>query len=251
MTSTSTKNKEKKRFTPRDLVPRLFDRMLAAAGPRHWWPCDSSAPGCGRDEMIIGAVLTQNTAWVNVERALANLRAAGLLHLSKLALLEPEAIAPLITPAGYFNLKARRLRAVCDFFAPEGQDRFEALALWPDDALRAGLLAVWGVGPETADSILLYAFKRLSFVIDAYTLRIGRRHGLFEDATSYEDARALLTAHARPEESYFNEYHALLVWIGKHFCRPTPLCPKCPLFHRECFATAQSWRAMKRYSQQP
>ena len=219
--------------------------MLAAAGPRHWWPCNRAKLNCGRDEMIIGAVLTQNTAWVNVERALGNLEQAGLIDLEKLALLAPEAIAPLIRPAGYFNLKAKRLSAVARFFAPGGRRRFDELEKMGDEELRAALLGVYGVGRETADSILLYALDRRSFVIDAYTLRIGRRHGIFTEDTDYETARAWFTAYALPTAEHYNEYHALLVWIGKHFCKPTPKCAECPLAGRVCFANREAWQKIQ------
>ena len=199
--------------------------------------------------MIIGAVLTQNTAWKNVEQALANLKKEGLLDLEKLAVMAPEALAPLIRPAGYYNLKARRLSAVARFFAPEGHHRFEALATMTDDQLRTDLLAVFGVGRETADSILLYALHRPSFVIDAYTLRIGRRHGLFTDATDYEAARAWFTRHAERSVEHYNEYHALLVWIGNHFCKPIPRCDRCPLAGRACFSRREDWDRLAPFRQ--
>lgn len=221
------------------LVQRIYDRLFAACGPRGWWP------GEGRDEIIIGAVLTQNTAWRNVEKALANLRAERLVSLARLARLEPEAIAPLIIPAGYFNLKARRLRSVADFFAPGGRERFDELAKWNDERLRGELLGVWGVGPETADSILLYALDRKSFVVDAYTMRVVERHGLMPKGSSYEAVRALFTRWAKADLQHYNEYHALIVWAGHHFCKPTPLCAKCPLRGRDCFATEKARRALK------
>lgn len=240
-------NRGRRKSDGRALASLLFERMLAAAGPLHWWPCDPAGPGCGKDEMIIGAVLTQNTAWVNVERALANLKAEGLIDLRKLALMEPEALAPLIRPAGYYNLKAKRLSAVARFFAPGGEYRFGELAQMDDATVREKVLGVFGVGRETADSIVLYALKRPSFVIDAYTLRIGRRHGIFDAATDYETARAWFTKNVEPSVEIYNEYHALIVWIGKHYCKPTPRCAECPLAERECFASEAAWRGIKAY----
>jgi endonuclease-3 related protein len=219
--------------------------MLAAAGPRHWWPAGNAEPDCRRDEIVIGAVLTQNTAWKNVERALANLVAEGLLDLAKLARMKPDRLAPLIRPAGYFNLKARRLTAVAEFFAPGGSKRFDALATWDDARLREALLGVYGVGPETADSILLYALGRPAFVVDAYTLRIGRRHGLFKEETHYDQARAWFMARLPRDAALYNEYHALLVYVGHHFCKPTPCCAGCPLARRDCCAGAAAWRAIR------
>jgi endonuclease-3 related protein len=228
------------------LVQRLFDRLSEAAGARHWWPVASAAPDCRRDEVIVGAVLTQNTAWKNVERALASLAGAGLLDLARLATLEPEAVAPLIRSAGYFNLKARRLAAVARFFAPDGRKRFGELAVWDDARLREAVLGVYGVGRETADSILLYALERPTFVVDAYTLRVGRRHGLFDEDADYEAARAWFTRRLPPDVPLYNEYHALLTWVGHHFCAPTPRCAAgCPLARRDCCAGPEAWRAIR------
>ncbi|MCE5231516.1 hypothetical protein LLG95_18210 [bacterium] len=226
--------------TTRDLVRRLFDVMLAASGPRAWWPAEHTGVRQGLDEIVIGAVLTQNTAWKNVVQALSVLRAENLLDLEKLATLDAEKIAPLIKSSGYYNLKSKRLKAVAEFFAPGGKLRLKELETWPTETLRQSLIAVYGVGPETADSILLYALGRLSFVIDAYTLRIGRRHGLLAADDDYESARALFSAGIDPDVPLYNEYHALLVWIGNNFCRPTPLCRKCPLSRRDCFANSKN-----------
>lgn len=220
------------------IIREIYDRLFAACGPRGWWGGD------GRDEVIIGAVLTQNTAWRNVLQAIANLKQAGLCRLSLLAPLASEKIAQIIVPSGYFNLKARRLKSVAEFFAPGGRERFDELADWPLDRLRESLLQVWGVGPETADAILLYALDRLSFVVDAYTMRVVERHGLADSSASYEKVRALFSECVEPDLQLFNEYHALLVWVGYHYCKPKPLCGKCPLAQRECFATERAWRRL-------
>jgi endonuclease-3 related protein len=219
--------------------------MLEAAGPRGWWP------GEGRDEIIIGAVLTQNTAWKNVEQAIAHLRDAGLLELGKLAALPPEEIAPHIRPSGYFNLKSRRLHSVAAFFAPEGRERFDELDQIDTRALREQLLGVWGIGPETVDCILLYALGRLSFVIDAYTLRVLERHGLVPPGTRYEKARALLMASVGEDLQGYNEFHALFVWAGHHYCKPKPRCGECPLASRDCFSTERSWKRLARARRAP
>ncbi len=229
------------RETHRHQVLRLlYEQLSEAAGPRGWWPGD------GRDEIIIGAVLTQNTAWKNVEHAIGNLREAQLLSLSKLATLPPEEIAPLIRPSGYFNLKARRLHSVASFFAPEGRERFGELESLGTAELREQLLGVWGIGPETVDCILLYALDRLSFVIDAYTLRVLERHGLVPKGTPYEKARALLTSAVEEDLQGYNEFHALFVWAGHHFCKPKARCRECPLATRACFATEGSWKRLAR-----
>lgn len=225
--------------TTRGIIDEIYNGLFGAAGPRHWWPGD------GRDEIIIGAVLTQNTAWKNVELALANLRAAGLMRLALLAVAPPETIAPLIRPAGYFNLKSKRLRSVAEFFAPGGVERFDALEAELTDALREAVLGVWGVGPETADSILLYALGRLTFVVDAYTIRVMSRHGLIPADAAYEEVRDLLARNTPAEVRVFNEFHALFVWVGHHFCKPKPLCGSCPLFKRGCFASREAFDHMR------
>ena len=223
----------------RTVIATIYDRLIEAAGPRGWWP------GEGRDEIIIGAVLTQNTAWRNVEKALDNLKAAKLCRLSSLARRRAETIARLIVPSGYFNLKARRLKSVARFFAPGGRERFDELSTWPTEKLREALLGVWGVGPETADSILLYALGRPSFVIDAYTMRVARRHGLCNDKTTYAQAQRLFSEALPTQLQLFNEYHALVVWVGHRFCKPKPLCSRCPLSERDCFVTARAWNRLK------
>jgi endonuclease III related protein len=222
----------------REVVRGWYDRLLAAAGPRGWWPGD------GRDEIIIGAVLAQNTAWKNVEQALDNLRGAGMLRLRHLVGMDPKDIAPLIRPSGYFNLKARRLHSVATFFAPGGNERFDELEGLETDELRRQLLGVWGIGPETVDCILLYALGRLSFVVDAYTLRVVERHGLAPPGTTYETARRLFTELVDPDPALYNEFHALLVWVGHHYCKPNPRCADCPLSSRECFPTGRAWNAL-------
>jgi endonuclease-3 related protein len=191
--------------------------------------------------------LTQNTAWKNVKLALANLKSENLLSLARIATTPAEELAPLIRPSGYYNLKARRLKSVAEFFAPDGRERFDELSVWPIDQLREALLDVKGVGPETADSILLYALDRLSFVVDAYTMRMVGRHGLARDGADYHEVRDLFTRHTEPELQTFNEYHALIVWAGHHFCKPTPLCGQCPLAERRFFKSARSWQKIQKH----
>ncbi len=222
----------------RRVILEIYDRLLDPCGKRNWWP------GQTPDEIIIGAVLTQNTAWRNVVRAIDSLKAAGLLSLPALARETPEDIAPLIRASGYFNLKARRLHAVAEFFAPGGRSRMAEIESQETDALREALLATHGVGPETADSILVYALGRLSFVVDTYTTRVVTRHGLLADGSRYEAIRAMFTRHVRADLAMYNEYHALLVWVGHHYCKPKPQCAACPLARRSCFATAAAWRAL-------
>jgi len=198
-----------------------YRRLDDAWGPQHWWPGESVL------EIMVGAVLTQNTAWSNVERAIANLKAAGALSMQALLALPLDELAALIRPAGYFNVKARRLRALLEWVWEAGG--VEALSGWTDEKLRSGLLGVHGVGPETADDILLYAFGRPVFVIDAYTRRILGRLGLIDPTMGYEHLRAVIEAELPPDVPLFNQFHALLVAHGKEICRPRPRCAACVL----------------------
>lgn len=190
--------------------------------------------GAGMAEICAGAVLTQNTAWTNVEKALAGLRGAGILSAEGIAACRLPRLAALIRPSGYYRQKARRLR---DFFARAAKEHPEGLERWfrsaPTAELRRELLSYKGVGPETADSMMLYAAGRPSFVIDAYTRRIGGRVGLGRGG-DYNAWKALFEAGLPPSPEIYNEYHALLVRLGKDFCRKTtPLCGGCPL-RRDC-----------------
>ena len=202
-----------------EIYQLLFDRL----GPQHWWP------GQSRFEIITGAILTQNTSWPNVEKAITNLKAADLLTPEKLYRLDITALAELIRPAGYFNIKAKRLKNFLNWLFDNYDGRLTNLENVGTDRLRAELLAIKGIGPETADSILLYAFNREVFVVDAYTARIATRHRLVEPAAGYEQLRELFQFNLPPDTQLFNEYHALLVRVGKNWCRPKPRCAGCPL----------------------
>lgn len=201
----------------------IYRRLLAAYGPQHWWPADSPS------EVMIGAVLTQNTAWHSVERAMVNLRSHKLLSIPALYRIPQEELARLIRPAGYFRLKARRLKNLIDLVSGAYGGDLERMAKVATPELRAALLKVKGIGPETADSILLYAFRRPVFVVDAYTLRVVTGHGLLHFKATYRELQELFMEHLPPDEAMFNEYHALLVQVGKRHCRRTPSCPGCPL----------------------
>ena len=180
---------------------------------------------------MVGAVLTQNTAWTNVERALFRLRERVALDPAAILALAPDDLAEALRPAGYFNVKARRLVAFCaDYLAAGGFDGLNAL---PTDRLRQTLLAIHGIGPETADDMLLYAFARPVFVVDAYTRRIFARLGLLDARAPYESIRAAFETALGPDAPLFKEYHALLVRHGKEHCRTRPVCLDCSL-HRDC-----------------
>lgn len=215
------------------IIRGIYDTAHQALGPRHWWPADSD------EEVVIGAVLTQNTAWKNVEKALGNLREKGVLSIEAIDRHDVEDLARLIRPAGYFNLKARRLKAVAHYFMRRCEGRLESLRQDDPAELRKQLLDVYGVGPETADSILLYALHMPVFVVDAYTRRILSRHGLCSPSVTYDELQQLLTSHLPRDVALFNEYHALLVAIGNGFCRPTPLCEQCPLNCDKLFSSGR------------
>ncbi len=197
-------------------------------GPQGWWP------GRTRFEIIVGAVLTQNTNWTNVEKAIGNLKREGLLTPQKLRALDEKKLAGLIRPAGYFNVKARRLKNFLDFLFADHKGRLNSLFKGSTETIRQALLSVSGIGPETADSIMLYAAKREIFVIDAYTKRLLFRHGLIDGTatrvTTYGEMQRLFTDNLTPDVEVFNEYHALIVMTGQLYCRPkSPRCHECPL----------------------
>ncbi len=200
---------------------QTYRRLLAAHGPQHWWPGDS------RFEIMVGAVLTQNTAWINVERAIANLKRAKALTPEAILRASPMRLAGWLRPSGYFNVKAKRLKAMCRWLV--GQGGVRSLARLNTHDLRAGLLSVNGIGPETADDIVLYAFERPVFVIDAYTRRIFARLGHIRGDEGYETLRHLFENALGPDVPAFNEYHALIVAHGKDVCRVQPRCSECCL----------------------
>jgi endonuclease III related protein len=201
----------------------LYTALLERYGPQGWWPAR------GRFEVAVGAILTQHTSWSGVERAVRNLRQARRLSPAGLAGLREAALGRLIRPAGTYRVKARRLLAFVRFLRERLGGRIERLGRAPLEEVRRELLAVSGIGPETADSILLYAADRPVFVVDAYTRRVLARHGLGRPRGAYEELRALLEAHLPGDPRLFNEFHALLVAVGKRHCRARPRCEGCPL----------------------
>ncbi len=202
---------------------RMFQTLLAAYGPQSWWPAESI------EETIIGAILTQNTSWKNVERALAVLRREELMDFKKLAEIKLEHLAKYIRSSGYYNQKAKRLQGFSQRLLRE-HGSVAQLETLPTKTLRVWLLDVHGIGKETADSILLYAFNRPVFVVDAYTIRIFSRHDLVEKTSDYDQVQATIHRSIKPEAQIYNEFHALLVRAGKEYCqRKHPRCKDCPL----------------------
>ena len=202
-----------------EIYQLLFDHF----GPQHWWPGET------RFEIITGAILAQNTNWANVEKAITNLKSAHLLVPEKLHNIDVSELAELIRPAGYFNIKAKRLKSFLTWLFSNYAGRLADLKNLDTGRLRAELLAIKGIGRETADSILLYVFNREVFVVDAYTARIACRHHLIEPGADYEQLRELFQSNLPQDSQLFNEYHALLVRLGKEFCRPKAICAGCPL----------------------
>ncbi|MFP4473090.1 MAG: endonuclease III domain-containing protein [Candidatus Omnitrophota bacterium] len=205
-----------------EVLLKIYREMYEHFGPQHWWPGDT------RTEIIVGAVLTQNTNWRNVEKALANLRSVGLLNFPALKKARTAAIAQLIRPSGYYNMKARRLKNFVAFFYDTFNGSWRRIAAEPTASLRKKILAVNGIGPETADSILLYALDRPVFVVDAYTRRIFSRYGLTAPDDDYDTVQSFFMDHLPRDPVLYNEYHALIVRLAKEHCRTRPLCPGCP-----------------------
>jgi endonuclease-3 related protein len=201
----------------------IYRRLEAAYGDPGWWPGDTPF------EVAVGAVLTQNTTWRNVEKAIERLKAAYLLTPEALRELTAQELAGYIVPAGYYNVKARRLKSLMDFLWAECGGRIEALAGMPVNETRGKLLGVKGIGRETADSILLYAVGVPTFVVDAYTHRILNRHGLVPEKAGYEEVKAVFGDNLEPDVAMFNRFHALLVECGRLHCKPNPKCDGCPL----------------------
>ena len=204
----------------------LYTRLRRHRGPAGWWPAETAF------EVCVGAILVQNTAWPNVDKALASLRAASRLSYAGLAALRHEELAALIRPSGCYNVKAKRLAAFLGFLGREYGGRVEAMASRDPRVLRAQLLAVPGIGRETADSIALYAAGVPLFVIDAYTRRVFGRLGLIRGDESYDTLQDFFMSELAPDAGLFNDYHAQIVLHAKEICRPRPRCGLCPLDFR-------------------
>lgn len=206
------------------VLQEIYDRLDGHYGPLNWWPAGSSF------EVAVGAVLTQNTSWKNVEKAIETLKRAGLLSFQGLLGLSEEELAGYIRSSGYYNLKARRLKNLLELIAREYDGDLELLFAGDTASVRQALLSVKGIGPETADSILLYGGAHPSFVVDAYTHRILARHNLVPEECDYQYIQDLFMDNLSHDPEVFNQYHALLVNTAKHFCKKrAPLCSGCPL----------------------
>ena len=205
------------------LLRELYEKLWGAFGPQGWWPGETPF------EVALGAILTQNTNWHNVARVMKRLKEEGCLSAAALSVLPEAELAGLFRPAGYYNLKARRVKNFLALLQGRYQGSMAAMAVEELEDLRPRLLEVKGIGLETADSILLYALNKPTFVVDAYTFRILSRHDLAPESSTYEDLRRLFMDRLPPDVGLYQEYHALLVRLGKEFCRPQPRCEACVL----------------------
>lgn len=201
----------------------IFQKLKNHFGAQNWWPGETPF------EVCVGAILTQNTNWSNVEKAITNLKAQNFLSFEALLKIDEKILAGLIRPAGYFNIKTKRLKSFLHAIV-ERFENFDALFELSRDSLREFLFSIKGIGPETADSMVLYAFEKPVFVVDAYTNRILKRHRLIEDEADYFQLQEFFENHLEEDVKFYNEYHALMVMTGKHFCKKSkPNCAACPL----------------------
>lgn len=210
------------RVTRKKLL-KLYERMAEHYGTTHWWPGDSAF------EIAVGAILTQNTAWTNVERAIENIKKASLMNPKAIMDCRTAKLEKVLVPSGYFRVKAKRVRNFCAYLLDNYGGSMKKMAKRPLEELRQELLEVNGIGSETADDILLYACEKPVFVVDAYTRRILHRHGLVSSDIPYEELRSLFENNLDSDVHLFKEYHGLIVWTGKDFCKRTPKCEACPL----------------------
>ncbi|UCD84880.1 MAG: endonuclease III domain-containing protein [Deltaproteobacteria bacterium] len=201
----------------------IYDNLYASFGPQHWWPADDSF------EVIVGAILTQNTSWKNVEKAIRNLKERKFLSPQGLKSITETELAALIRPSGYYNQKAKKLKGFVKFFFNDCGGDLKAMSAEELYPLRERLLGVKGIGPETADSILLYALEKPIFVVDTYTYRLCSRHNLVAEDASYEQIQNMFMDNLPADVQLFNEFHALIVRLGHLYCRRTPGCDTCPL----------------------
>ncbi|OGP96599.1 MAG: endonuclease [Deltaproteobacteria bacterium RBG_16_47_11] len=212
----------------KNTLMEIYQKLYQTYGPRHWWPAETPF------EVMVGAILTQNTSWVNVEKAIQRLKDKKVLTTNGIHGLSQPRLASLIRPSGTYRIKAARLKAFASFLFKEYSGDLKKMKRRKLLELREELLGVNGIGPETADSILLYGLQKPIFVVDAYTRRILSRHGIVSEKTSYEGIQNLFMNHLHHDERLYNEYHALIVHLGKNVCKKRPECDRCPIKEIKC-----------------
>lgn len=225
----------KSRKASQKLLNSIYHHLYQKYGPQDWWPGDTDF------EVIIGAILTQSTSWTNVEKAIHNLKKENLLSPKGLLRIDEKRLAQLIHSSGYFNVKAKKLKAFIHFLFEKHHGNLKKLLEQPWQKLREELLSVYGIGEETADSIVLYAADQPSFVVDAYTKRIFYRLGIIQEKTSYAETREIFMKYLKSDTALFNEYHALIVAFGKYQCKKKPVCLSCVL-RDDCWY----WKTLKK-----
>lgn len=222
------KKQKKAIWTQRDFqsngdLTKIYYLLFQRFGPQYWWPGDTPF------EVVIGAILTQNTSWTNVALAIQNLKDTGCLDPKSLHSIDTSELANLIRPSGYYQIKAERLKTFIDYLFLHHEGRLEGMFDQDLNTLRGELLRIKGIGLETADSIILYAANQPIFVVDAYTRRIFSRHGFFPETWPYADIQSFFMAHLPQDVRLYNEYHALIVRLAKMHCKKRPICNQCPL----------------------
>ena len=211
------------RMNKTGVLTEIYDILFKSFGKQYWWPGDTGF------EVVIGAILTQNTNWSNVEKAIKNLKSVKIFTPKKLYELDQDELAELIRPSGYFNVKAKRLKHFIEWLFLNYNGSLSKLFKQDFDTLREQLLSVNGIGKETADSIILYAAEKPTFVVDAYTKRVLVRHGVITEDYDYDAIKEVFENNLPKEVPLYNEYHALIVMVGKHYCKPKMQCEECPL----------------------
>ena len=210
-------------MSTREKINRMYQLLLDEFGPQDWWPADTPL------EVMVGAVLTQNTNWSNVEKAIANLKSHGLLDLEKLRGVPLPELAEIIRSAGYYNIKAKRLKNLVAWVFAEFDGSLERMFALSVNDLRQRLIRVNGIGPETCDSIVLYAVGKPTFVIDTYTHRVLLRHGLIDEYADYEEIKEVFESNLPTDAELYSEFHALIVRVGKLCSKRKPRCLECPM----------------------
>jgi endonuclease-3 related protein len=206
----------------------VYKKLESHFGPQHWWPADTPF------EVIVGAILTQNTSWKNVERAIENLKNEGVLSIEGIHGIPPEQLETLIQPSGFFKIKTKRLKHFIAFLYGKYNGDLNGLLSLEAGPLREELLGINGIGKETADSIVLYAANKPSFVVDAYTRRVFERLGILEKGAEYDKIKQFFEEKLPKDTKIYNEFHALIVVLAKDVCKKKPLCDVCPLFNNYC-----------------